>query len=111
MIDTSKPLHINSMNFRKIIENGTVVVDFWAPWCSPCRAMEPILDEVAGKTGGSALVAKLNVDDNPSIANQYGIFSIPTLIIFHQGKESRRFTGVQPADRILKIIADLKSKS
>jgi len=108
MIDTSKPVHANSMNFDKVIAKGTVIVDFWAEWCSPCKAMEPILDEVARKSEGKALTVKLNVDDNRSVASKYGIFSIPTLIIFNNGKEYRRFTGVQPAEKLLKLIDNIK---
>lgn len=109
MIDTSKPIHANSMNFDKVISNGTVVVDFWAEWCAPCKAMAPVLDEVALRSEGKALTVKLNVDDNRSVASKYGIFSIPTLIIFNNGKEYRRYTGVQPADKLLKIINELQA--
>lgn len=108
MIDTNKPIHVNSMNFDKVIGQGIVLVDFWAAWCGPCKAMEPILDDLAQKLNGRALIAKLNVDDNRSVASKYGIFSIPTMIVFNNGKEARRFTGVQSADKLLKLINEIK---
>lgn len=110
MIDANKPIHVNSMNFDKVIGQGIVLVDFWAAWCSPCKAMEPILDDLAQKLNGGALVAKLNVDDNRSVASKYGIHSIPTIILFNNGKETRRFIGAQSADKLLKLINDLKNQ-
>jgi len=105
-MDINKPVHINSMNFEKVIRKGIVLVDFWAPWCSPCRAMEPVLDDLASHLEGKGLITKINVDENPSISSRYGIFSIPTMIIFHDGKEFRRFTGGQSSEKLQKIITD-----
>ena len=75
-----------------------VVVDFWAPWCMPCRMMAPILDEVAIGAAGTAKVCKVNTDENQHIAAQYGIMSIPSLVFFKDGVEVGRAVGVQQAD-------------
>lgn len=73
-----------------------VLVDFWAPWCGPCRMVSPIIEKVAEKMAGKALVYKLNVDENPETAEKYGITAIPTVIIFRNGKVEKQLVGVQP---------------
>jgi len=101
MIDTKKPVHINSMNFDRFIENRNILVDFWAGWCSPCRAMEPVLDDFAKTKGDQIMVGKVNVDENPSLAQRFGIRSIPTMILFKNGKESKRIVGLQTLPSLL----------
>jgi thioredoxin 1 len=73
-----------------------VLVDFWAPWCGPCRMMGPILDGVSEKAGDKAKVFKLNVDENRETAGRYSITAIPTVILFRNGKAEKEFVGVQP---------------
>jgi thioredoxin 1 len=74
---------------------GVVLVDFWAPWCAPCRAQGPILEKVAAVMAGKAKVGKCNVDESPKSAERFGVGSIPTLVILKKGKEVARFIGVQ----------------
>jgi thioredoxin 1 len=104
MVDTTKPLHLNYPNFDKVIANATILVDFWASWCSPCKVQDPILEEVAKELNGKALIGKVNVDDNRTIASKYGITSIPTMILFKNGKKIHQFVGVQPKEKLLSAI-------
>ncbi len=90
-----KPVVLDSASFGTHVSNASfpVLVDFWAPWCAPCRAMAPILDRVASELKTRVQVAKLNTDENQEIAGRYGIRSIPTLILFRDGREIARRTG------------------
>lgn len=83
--------------FKKDVLDSTlpVLVDFWAPWCGPCRIAGPIIDKVGEKVNGKASVFKLNVDDNPQTASRYGITGIPTVIVFRNGQVDKTFVGVQ----------------
>lgn len=81
--------------FADEIKSGVALVDFWAPWCGPCRMQGPIVEEVAGDLGDRATVAKLEVDANPQAAAKFSVQSIPTLVIFKDGAEAERFVGVQ----------------
>src|ERR1700730_12667420 len=81
-----------------------VLVDFWAVWCAPCRALAPTVEAVAEKYASNARVVKLNVDDNPSVSQRYGIKGIPTLILFRGGKEEERVVGATSKEAISKLI-------
>lgn len=93
---------ITDANFATTVEGSSkaVVVDFWAPWCGPCRMMEPVLKEIAAEND-SITVGKLNVDENPSIATKYDILSIPSLLVFQDGKMVKKLVGAMPKKKLL----------
>ncbi len=89
-------------NFQsEVIDSASpVLVDFWAPWCGPCRMIAPLVEELASEYKGAVKIGKINIDDSPSAATQFGVSSIPTLMIFKGGEVVDRFVGVQPKSRL-----------
>lgn len=98
-------IHIDRNNFQSEVLNSDrpVLLDFWAPWCGPCRMVGPILDEIAGERGGIK-VAKVNVDEQPELAGQFGVMSIPTLVVMKDGKVVQQAVGVRPKAQILSML-------
>ena len=86
--------HFNANSFNEAIASGTTLVDFWATWCGPCRMQAPILDAFEAEMGSEVKVGKVDVDEEPGIAQRFNIFSIPTIIVFKDGKELARTVGV-----------------
>lgn len=99
---SEKVKELTDQNFQNKIKTGMVLVDFWAAWCMPCKMMIPVLNEVAEEAGDKVTIAKVNVDEQKAIAAKFGIRSIPTMILFQNGKEVKRIVGVKSKDYLLK---------
>lgn len=100
-------LQVEDANFDEVVLKADlpVLVDFWAPWCMPCRMMAPTVEEIAREYQGRLIVAKMNTDENPSTPGKFGIMGIPTLILFKDGKEVERVVGVRPKQALIKQFA------
>jgi thioredoxin 1 len=96
--------HITDDQFQTTVSQGVTLVDFWAPWCGPCRMIAPILDELAGELKGKARIVKINVDENPQVAGQFGVMSIPTLLLFKDGKKVDQKIGGQAKPALKSFI-------
>ncbi len=100
-------LTLTKENFQKEIIESDVpcLVDFWASWCGPCRMVAPIVEEVAKEVEGKAKVGKVNVDDEPELAREYNVMSIPTLIVIKNGEETERSVGAKPKAQLVKMLS------
>lgn len=98
---------VTDVSFEEDVLNSDVpvLVDFWAPWCGPCRMVAPIVDEIAKDYEGKIKVYKLNTDENPNVASQYGIRSIPTLMLFTEGQKCETVVGAVPKDTLSRTIS------
>jgi thioredoxin 1 len=101
-------INLNVDNFNATIAEGVTLVDFWAQWCGPCRVQGPILEEVAKSIKGLAQIGKVNVDEFTNLANRFDVQYLPTLILFKDGIETMRFTGVQNNNTLIDAIKKLK---
>ena len=96
-----KPIVVSDRNFDQTVKNfPLIVVDCWAAWCAPCRAIAPIVEELAKEYSGKVVFGKLNVDENPETAQRYGVMAIPTLLVMKEGKEVDRVVGVLPKNQL-----------
>lgn len=95
--------NLSDATFDEVIggSDTPVLVDFWAEWCGPCKMIAPILEEIADEKGDSITIAKLNVDESPDIARRFDVMSIPTMILFKDGKEAKRIIGAKPKQALL----------
>ncbi len=102
---SGQPVELNDANFDKVVAASDlpVVVDFWAPWCGPCRQMAPQFEQAARTLKGKAVFVKLNSDDNPRISARFGVRSIPTLVKLQKGNEVARVAGARPAGQIVQF--------
>ena len=98
-------IHINKSNFQNEVLNSEkpVLLDFWAPWCGPCRMVSPVVDEIASERG-DIKVGKVNVDEQPELAGQFGVMSIPTLVVMKNGKLANKTVGAKPKAQILAML-------
>ena len=93
---------LTDATFDGEIANGSTIVDFWAPWCGPCRMVGPVIDEIAQEHGDKVTVGKVNVDENPATAQKFGIMSIPTIILFKDGEAAKKVIGARSKADFLK---------
>lgn len=103
----SNTVTLTEEDFNSTIGSETpALVDFWAEWCGPCQAVAPTLDEIADERKGTLVVGKLNVDDHPGVAREYGVMSIPTMILFQDGVEKKRLVGARSKEAIDAELAE-----
>ena len=107
--DHEKILTLTEKNFQNQTKNRLVLVDFWASWCAPCKMMAPVLNDAAAELDGHAMIGKVNIEENQSLAKQFNIRSIPTMVLFKNGVEVGRFSGVKNKDFVLKQIQSYQS--
>jgi thioredoxin 1 len=101
----TEPVHVTDSNFDEMIKtHPMVLIDFWAPWCGPCWALAPTIEELAKEYAGKVFIGKLNVDENPNTAECFQVFSIPTLIMMKDGCESDRIVGLCPKKHIEAVL-------
>jgi thioredoxin 1 len=104
-------IHLNRNNFEEVVLNADkpVLIDFWASWCGPCRMQSPVIEELSEELEGSAVIAKLNVDEEPELAAQFQVMSIPTLVFIKDGGIVGRRTGVTPKAALLSMLDSVRS--
>lgn len=98
-------LHLNEAGFGKLLDSGeTMLVDFWADWCGPCKMLGPVIEELAVQYNGRLAVCKVNIDDEQNLAMKYGIMSIPTVVLIQRGNEVDRLVGLLPKERFVQMV-------
>tara|TARA_B100002019_G_scaffold146860_1_gene126504 strand:- start:545 stop:859 length:315 start_codon:yes stop_codon:yes gene_type:complete len=97
---------LNNDNFDDVTSSGVVLVDFWAPWCGPCKMLTPILEKVKEDVGDSAVISKVNVDENPQLASKFGVRSIPTILIFKNGEIKETLVGLKQQAELTSLLID-----
>ncbi len=102
---STHPLTLTDGNFDNIVKStALLVVDFWAPWCGPCRMVGPVIEQLASEYSGKVNFGKINVDDNQMVARSFGVMSIPTIVVFQRGQEVERIVGAYPKTHIEAIF-------
>ncbi|MEN1968289.1 thioredoxin [Lentibacillus sp. N15] len=96
--------HVTDQNFTKETAEGLVLVDFWAPWCGPCKMIAPVLEEIDGEMSEKVKIVKLDVDENQETAGKFGVMSIPTLLLFKDGNVVDQVIGFQPKEALVELI-------
>ena len=107
----AEPLHIDDKSFNEVVIEAELpyLVDFWAPWCGPCRMIGPVIEELAAENAETSRVGKVNVDENGSLAMNYNVSSIPAIMIFKGGQLVQQFMGVQPKEKLQQALDEAKS--
>ncbi|NHD18938.1 MULTISPECIES: thioredoxin [Actinopolyspora] len=104
----SKPVTVDADSFKTEVLNNDkpVLVDFWATWCGPCKMVAPVLEEIASEHEGKITIAKLDIDQNPGVARDYQVMSVPTLLLFSNGEPVKQIVGAKPKAQLLEDLAD-----
>ena len=97
-------IELTGSSYDEAVKSGVVLVDFWAPWCGPCKMQTPVLEKVAAAVGDKAVIGKVNVDENPELAAKYGIRSIPTIILLKDGESKQQLIGLQQEAALVSAI-------
>jgi len=107
----NEPIHVTDAAFEKVVLQSElpVIVDFWAPWCGPCRSIAPILDKLAKEFAGKLIVAKVNTDENPDWASRFGVQGIPTMLFVHGGKVIHQQVGAMPEFMLRDVLTQFLS--
>ena len=102
----SELINLNKESFKKVTssKDKTLIIDFWAPWCGPCKALTPVLEELSSDLSDSVEVYKVNVDDNTELAQEHGVQSIPTLLVFKNGALSETIVGLKTKEELVEIV-------
>ena len=102
----SELINLNKESFEKVTSNNdkTLIIDFWAPWCGPCKALTPVLEELSSEMSDSVGIYKVNVDDNTELAQEHGVQSIPTLLVFKNGALAETIVGLKTKDELIEIV-------
>ena len=102
----SELINLNKESFVKVTssKDKTLIIDFWAPWCGPCKALTPVLEELSSEMSDSVEVYKVNVDDNTELAQEHGVQSIPTLLVYKNGSLSETIVGLKTKDELIEIV-------
>jgi thioredoxin 1 len=106
--DHEKVITLTDKNFQQQTKNKVVLVDFWASWCAPCRMMAPVLNDVSSELSGNSYVGKVDIQQYQMLANKFKVRSIPTMVLFKNGSEVKRFVGIKSKDFLLKEIAGVR---
>ncbi|MEO7167869.1 MAG: thioredoxin [Chthoniobacterales bacterium] len=109
----NEPININEASFEKAVLQSPipVLVDFWAPWCGPCKMIAPLLDEIAQENGERFRIAKVNIDDDPALMQRYGVRAVPTLLFFSGGELKDQIVGGAPKQAILEKLSNLSAST
>lgn len=98
-------VNATDQTFQSEVEKGTVLVDFWAPWCGPCKMIAPVLEEIDQELGDKVKIVKVNVDENPEVTSQFGVMSIPTLYLFKDNQVVEKWVGYQPKEALVQALS------
>lgn len=104
-MQTAELVTLNESNFDASVAEGVTLVDFWAPWCGPCRMQTPVLEDLAGQVASAVRIAKVNVDEQPALAGRFQVSGIPLLVVLKDGREVQRMVGLQTKQALMSVLS------